>query len=100
MLSFAALDKLNASAKMIDHFLIEARIPPLGGEVKLATRHHDPERSAKSGLFHLAHPRFFDGSQMDITTKCRQRNAHVQLLFQVLREAVNEVIRSRITLVD
>jgi hypothetical protein len=44
MPGFAALYELKASLKMIDRGLIVGGVPPFGGEVVFAARHHNPER--------------------------------------------------------
>jgi len=97
---FAALHEGQPAAEVIDHALEAGRVPPLGGEVVLAAGHHDPEvlrqirgDAGRAGLFLL-------GTEVDVAAELGDRDAQLEVLLQVLRVAVQEVVGPLVALVD
>ena len=96
---FAALHKRDTSLELIDHRLVTGRVPPLGGEVILAARDHDPEAVRKRlGAGRQLAPLVV--VEMNIAMKLRRRDPHSQLIFQELEIPMDEVVGPLIALMN
>ena len=101
MSRFAALQERDSTAEVIDNFLIARRVPPLGREIEFATRHHDPVVVRERNLQIVAGGSLpFGSAEVDISGEFRDRDSQAELFFEVLRVAVQKVVRALIALVD
>lgn len=100
VIGLSALHELDAAPEMIDNLLIACRVPPLGGEIELASRQYDPERALMAGLLHLAHPGLFQRREVDVPLEFGERDANSQLVFKELCVAVDKMIGCGIAAID
>jgi len=98
---FADLNKEDAAAEMIHHFLPTHWIPPFDGIVRLATGHDDPEWHILTGdLLNLRHPRLLLCTEVNIPFERGGLDIHSQLGAEIRHKAVNEMNRAVIAIVD
>ena len=75
--------------------------PPLDGKILLAAADNDPERYPLSDhLLHRRKPLLLLFGKMDVPSEGRGPDLQAQLLVEIVNEAVDEVIRELVALVD
>lgn len=101
MLQVADLNELDLTTKVIDHFLITRRAPPLDRDVVLAPGHDNPERCVLSCLFvYLRVPGLLKVREMDVAFEGRRLDLELKVSIQELDEAVQAMIGRLIGLVN
>jgi hypothetical protein len=101
MSSFAHLDKIYATFKVIHHVLPSAPVPPFDAEIVFSTRANNPTGFAGLQLFGQGRrARFFLRAQMDVTVKCGGFKPEVQLSAQVPDIAVDKMVGKLIALMN
>jgi hypothetical protein len=96
----AALGKLQAALKVIDHRLKTGRIPPLGREVILAAGNHDPKAFFQAQLGKRQRARLLFRRKMNVAGELREGNRYTQSLLKELGIAVQKMVGPRIRLMD
>src|SRR5688572_15353081 len=95
------LNEENTATKMIDDLLPAAQVPPFDRIVRLAACDDDPKGH---GLFrdflHLRHPLFLFLGEVNVPLESRRLNIEPELPVQIIDEAVNEMERSDVALMD
>src|SRR5437667_12089329 len=90
----ANLDELNPTPKMIDDLLVTLRLPPLNGQIILATRCNNPQRCVLPGEFvDLRVPGFFHAGKMNIACESSGVDGTITVLVEDLNQPVKDVVR-------
>ena len=101
MTGLANLDKTDAPLEVIDNTLVTIGRPPFGGEVELPPSDNEPKwrsNQIQRDKF-IGHQPFVSG-KVNIPFKAQGSDWGVQPFSQVLNEAVNEVIRALVALMN
>ena len=98
MIGFATLDELDAATKVINHFLVALRVPPLRREIMFAARNDDPEALRDTNVVEDARHRLFFIGQIHIAMEPGDGNGDAQLLFQVLGISMDKVVGTLVAL--
>ncbi|HEX9254453.1 MAG TPA: hypothetical protein VF938_02870 [Candidatus Angelobacter sp.] len=97
----ANLDELNPTPKMIDDLLVTLRLPPLNGQIVLATRCNNPKRCVLSGDFvDLRVPGFFLAGKMNIAFESSGLDGKMKTLVEKLNETVKAVVRRQVAAIN
>jgi hypothetical protein len=101
MSSFAHLDKIYATFKVIHHVLPSAPVPPFDCVIVLSTRAYNPIGFAGLQLFGWKRrARYFFRAQMDISVKCNWLNPKAQLRAQMPHIAMDKMVGKLIALMN
>lgn len=94
-----ALNELEGAAEMIDDSLPAGRIPPLRSEVVFPAGHNDPERQSRIQS-EVRRKLLLFLCQMNIAVELPHRERNIELLFEVLGVAVDELQRAGVALMN
>lgn len=101
MTDLANLDKTDAPLEVIDNTLVTIGRPPFGGEVELPPSDNEPKwRSGQIQSEKFIGYQAFVSGKVNVTLKAQGSDWGVQPFSQVLNEAVNEVIRALVALMN
>jgi hypothetical protein len=101
MSSFAHLNKIYTTFKVVHDILPSAPVPPFDCEIVFPTRANNPIGFAGLQLFGQGRrARVFFGAQMDVSVKCSGFKPEVQLSAQVPDIAMDKMVRKLVALMN
>ena len=102
MVAFCAdLDEKDFAPEVIHHGLPSLGGPPFDGDIGLAPGGDNPIWHVRADDFSdLRRPRFFQRMQMDVALEKRGANPHAEPGGEMLRKAMDDVIRRGVALLD